>query len=91
MPFLIVPDRSVFFTNFNFSQNALTYKFSKNEFHVRFDYKVRQTLLQCGAALIYFEVAQVLLQNRAAFLHYQGDIIHSMVLQCGVSGIKPVF
>ena len=47
--FRVVP----FFTNYNFPQNILTYTFTKNKFHVRFDNKVKQTLLQSGAVLMY--------------------------------------
>ena len=65
MSFLIGPDRSVFLQTIT-SQNILTDKFTRNEFHVRFDYKVRQTLLQSGASLMYKKVGQVLLQNRSA-------------------------
>ena len=41
------------FTNYKYSQNILTYTFTKNEFNVKFDYKVRQKLKQSGAALMY--------------------------------------
>ena len=90
--FYVVPSFSGsfrFFTNYNFSHNVSTCKFTKNEFHVRFDYKVRQTLLQIGAALMCQKVGQVLLQNRPAFLYwyYQGDIILFIAIQSGVSSI----
>ena len=42
MSFLFVTGCSVF----KFSQNIFTYTFTKNKFHVRFYYKVRQTLKQ---------------------------------------------
>ena len=57
----------LFFKNLNFSQNIVTYTFTKNGFHVRFDKKVRQTLLQSGVALMYYKVGQVLFQNMGAF------------------------
>ena len=43
--------------------------------------------LQSGADLMYYKVEQKLLQNRVAFLYYQGDIVLSIILQSGASGI----
>ena len=42
------------------SLNVLSCRFTKNQLHVRFCYKVGQALLQNGAPLMYYKVRQVL-------------------------------
>ena len=51
----------------------------------RFYYKVGQTSLQSGEALIYYKVGQVLLQSGATFLYYKTRLV---VLQSGAGITK---
>ena len=60
------------------SQNVLIWKFTINQLHFRFYWKVGEALLQLEAAWMYYKVWQVLLQSATTFLYYK---VGNMVLQ----------
>ena len=49
------------------SQNILIWKFTKNELHVGYYYKVGQAPLKNATALFYHKVRHVLLQSQITF------------------------
>lgn len=63
--------RSFCFLQATTSQYMLAFKFSKTKTHVRFYYKVGQSVLQTGAGLMHCKVGQVVLQIATTFLYYK--------------------
>ena len=58
------------------SPKKLTHKFTINQRHVRFYYKVRQALLQTVKPLMYYKEGQLLLKIGAEFFCYKvGQVV----------------
>ena len=71
------------FTSDDFTHNV-TCKFTINQLHPRFYYRVGKVLSQSEAAFMYYKLVQVLLQSEATFLCYKAG---QVVLQIR-AGIK---